>query len=77
MGVNSPACQQHPLLVPRVSVGSMFSSTCWGVSDHLLYGIHYCHVGEVRRWYCVPADEGRLYEVRVVGGVCVGVWGCF
>jgi hypothetical protein len=70
VGVNS-ACQQHPLLVPRVSVGSMFSSSCWGVSDHLLYGVHYLHVGEARRWYCVPAEDGRLYEVCAVLICCV------
>jgi hypothetical protein len=63
------------LLVPKLSLGSMFSSSCWAVSDHLLYGVHYMHMGEPRRWYSVPAEEGKRYEVRQGWRFrAVGVW---
>ncbi|WIA16623.1 hypothetical protein OEZ85_013288 [Tetradesmus obliquus] len=60
-----PPPSPQSLLVPKLSLGSMFSSSCWGVTDHLLYGVHYMHMGEPRRWYSVPAEEGKRYEDAV------------
>jgi histone demethylase JARID1 len=65
-----PPPSPQSLLVPKLSLGSMFSSSCWAVSDHLLYGVHYMHMGEPRRWYSVPAEEGKRYEVSA-GVACL------
>jgi len=49
-------------MVPWLYVGMLFSSFCWHVEDHLFYSVNYCHWGEAKTWYAVPARGAEAFE---------------
>ncbi|XP_047123479.1 lysine-specific demethylase 5A isoform X1 [Hydra vulgaris] len=48
--------------VPWLYIGMCFSSFCWHTEDHWSYSINYCHWGEPKTWYGVPASEAEKLE---------------
>ena len=50
------------VMVPWLYVGMLFSSFCWHVEDHLFYSVNYCHWGEAKTWYAVPARGAEGFE---------------
>jgi histone demethylase JARID1 len=49
-------------MVPWLYVGMLFSSFCWHVEDHLFYSVNYCHWGDAKTWYAVPARGAEAFE---------------
>ncbi|OWB82828.1 catalytic activity protein [[Candida] boidinii] len=50
------------MTIPWVYVGSLFSTFCWHKEDHYTLSANYCHIGDVKKWYGIPAGDCDLFE---------------
>ncbi|OWB70558.1 catalytic activity protein [[Candida] boidinii] len=50
------------MTIPWVYVGSLFSTFCWHKEDHYTLSANYCHIGDVKKWYGIPAEDCNLFE---------------
>ncbi|ODV86829.1 hypothetical protein CANARDRAFT_27214 [[Candida] arabinofermentans NRRL YB-2248] len=50
------------MTVPWIYIGSMFSTFCWHKEDHYTLSANYCHLGETKKWYGIPANQCELFE---------------
>lgn len=50
------------MTVPWIYVGSLLSTFCWHVEDHYTLSANYCHFGNTKKWYGIPANESQKFE---------------
>ncbi|ODV64207.1 histone demethylase, partial [Ascoidea rubescens DSM 1968] len=50
------------MTLPWIYVGSLFSTFCWHLEDHYTLSANYCHTGDVKKWYCIPASNCTKFE---------------
>ncbi|XP_050206006.1 putative lysine-specific demethylase JMJ16 isoform X2 [Mercurialis annua] len=50
------------VLVPRIKIGTCFSSFCWKAEEHHLYSLSYVHFGSPKIWYGIPGRYSAKFE---------------